>query len=214
MLPITRRALALGAGAFSGLCLAARTGHAAPRLVPTPASTEGPFYPRQFPVDVDADLVQVAGRADKAKGVITYLQGRLVAEDGRPVPAAAIEIWQCDAMGVYHHVGAASRGADPNFQGFGKAVTAADGGFRFRTIKPAAYPGRTPHIHVKVMATGHPALTAQLYVAGEPRNERDGLYRAATRRGGIDNSVMHFSAAAGAEPGAMVAATRIVLAAA
>jgi protocatechuate 3,4-dioxygenase beta subunit len=53
----------------------------------------------------------------------------------------------------------------------------ADGRFRFRTIRPAPYSGRTPHVHVKVLLGGRERLTTQLYVRGEPRNERDGIWR-------------------------------------
>ena len=51
-------------------------------------------------------------------------------------------------------------------------MSAADGGYRFRTIRPVAYPGRTPHIHFAVVAKGV-SLTTQMYVAGEPQNETD-----------------------------------------
>ena len=57
-------------------------------------------------------------------------------------------------------------------------MTDAAGRYRFRTIKPVAYPGRTPHIHVIVRKGRRRLLTTQLYVAGDPRNHRDGLYRA------------------------------------
>jgi protocatechuate 3,4-dioxygenase beta subunit len=62
------------------------------------------------------------------------------------------------------------------FQGRGRLLTAADGGFAFRTIRPVTYPGRTPHIHVLVAAPGRPDLVTQLYVDGEPGNARDGLF--------------------------------------
>lgn len=59
-------------------------------------------------------------------------------EHGRPVAKARVEIWQCDANGRYRHPG--DRGGapqDPNFQGYGELTTAADGAYRFRTIRPA-----------------------------------------------------------------------------
>jgi protocatechuate 3,4-dioxygenase, beta subunit len=57
-------------------------------------------------------------------------------------------------------------------------VTAgADGRYRFRTIRPAPYTGRTPHIHVKVKLERRELLTTQLYVAGDPHNGRDFLWR-------------------------------------
>jgi protocatechuate 3,4-dioxygenase beta subunit len=87
-----------------------------------------------------------------------------------------VEIWQCDEAGHYHHPGDRGR-ADPAFQGFGRVTVGADGRYRFRTIRPAPYTGRTPHIHVKVKLDRRELLTTQLYVQGEPRNERDGLWR-------------------------------------
>ena len=67
--------------------------------------------------------------------------------------------------------------ADPAFQGFGKVAVGRDGRYRFRTLKPVPYTGRTPHIHVKVRLGGAELLTTQLYVADDPGNERDGLWR-------------------------------------
>jgi protocatechuate 3,4-dioxygenase beta subunit len=108
---------------------------------------------------------------------VLHLGGRLLEPDGRPVPGAQIEIWQCDASGVYHHPRDPRGPADPDFQGFGATTSAADGGYRFRTIEPVAYPGRTPHIHFTISGPGFERLTTQMYLAGHPQNARDGLYR-------------------------------------
>jgi protocatechuate 3,4-dioxygenase beta subunit len=67
--------------------------------------------------------------------------------------------------------------ADPGFQGFGATRSAGDGGYRFRTIKPVPYPGRTPHIHVKLRHPSFGELTSQLFIAEDPGNARDGLWR-------------------------------------
>jgi protocatechuate 3,4-dioxygenase beta subunit len=205
---ITRRTLLGSAAALGGA--AALPALAQVRLTPTPPSTEGPFYPQSFPLDADADLVQVAGRGGSARGQIVYLAGKLVNHDGKPIAGAQVEIWQCDAGGVYHHVGSASRGADPNFQGYGKALTAADGGFRFRTIKPVPYPGRTPHIHVIVAGQGLPKLTTQLYNEGETRNERDFLFRSIAPEA-RDSVLMKFRPAPQLEAGALIAEPRLVM---
>jgi protocatechuate 3,4-dioxygenase beta subunit len=205
---ISRRLL-LGSAAALG-SVAALPVLAQARLMPTPPSTEGPFYPRSFPVDADADLVQVAGQGGRARGQVLYLAGKLFKHDGALISGAEIEIWQCDAGGVYHHVGSASRGADPNFQGYGKTRTAADGAFRFRTIKPVPYPGRTPHIHVIVAGPGLPKLTTQLYNDGEKQNERDFLFRSipAAARDGV---LMKFRPAPQLEAGALLAEPRLVI---
>lgn len=88
-----------------------------------------------------------------------------------------MEIWQCDASGRYLHPGdQGQRPRDAAFQAFGHDVTAADGHYRFRTIRPVPYPGRTPHIHVKAIAPGL-ELTTQFYIADDPRNAADFLWR-------------------------------------
>jgi protocatechuate 3,4-dioxygenase beta subunit len=206
---ITRRML-LGSAAATAAAFSALPGWAQARLLPTPRQTEGPFYPRSFPLDADSDLVQVAGRGGRARGNIVYLAGKVVNQDGKPISGAEVEIWQCDAGGVYHHVGEHSRGADPNFQGYGKARTAADGAFRFRTIKAVSYPGRTPHIHVIVAGQGLPKLTTQLYNDGEPQNERDHLFRAIAPAA-RDGVLMKFRPAPQLEAGALLAESRLVM---
>ncbi len=145
--------------------------------VATPRQTVGPFYPREFPADGDNDLVAVTGRSGLAQGELLLLAGAVTDVSGRPLAGARVEIWQCNAFGRYHHPrDGSSAPLDPNFQGWGAFVTGADGGYRFRTIKPVPYPGRTPHIHFRVSGRAVPELVTQMYVAGEPGNDRDGLY--------------------------------------
>jgi protocatechuate 3,4-dioxygenase, beta subunit len=96
--------------------------------------------------------------------------------EGQPVSGAQVEIWQCDHAGHYHHPGDGDR-ADADFQGFGRVSVGSDGRYRFRTIRPVPYSGRTPHIHVKVRLARRELLTTQLYVEGAPENERDFLWR-------------------------------------
>ena len=143
-------------------------------LAPTPRQTPGPFYPETLPLDRDNDLTRVDGRDGRAQGEYTELGGRVVDARGRPLAGVQVEIWQCNAFGRYHHP-RDNRGVslDPYFQGYGSFTTGADGGYRFRTIKPVSYPGRTPHIHFALSGPGVRAFTTQLYVAGEPANERD-----------------------------------------
>jgi protocatechuate 3,4-dioxygenase beta subunit len=145
------------------------------RLRPTPSQTEGPFYPVRMPADVDGDLLVLDGRP-YGKGRAAWLEGTLSDTDGRAVSGAAVEIWQCDPDGHYHHPGDGSR-ADPGFQGFGRVVVGADGAYRFRTLRPVPYSGRTPHIHLKVKLGARELLTTQVYVQGDPGNERDFLWQ-------------------------------------
>jgi len=100
--------------------------------------------------------------------------------DGLPLAGARIEIWQCDARGIYRHPRDREAQRDMGFQGRGRMVSGGDGSFAFRTIRPTNYPGRTPHIHVLVSAPGRPELVTQLYVEGEPGNARDFLFNRLT----------------------------------
>jgi protocatechuate 3,4-dioxygenase beta subunit len=142
---------------------------------PTPRQTEGPFYPVTLPRDSDFDLLRNGSQA-YTRGQPAWVEGSVTDLQGKPVSGAQVEIWQCDEAGHYHHPGDGGK-ADPAFQGFGRVTVGADGRYRFRTIRPVAYSGRTPHIHVKVKLASRELLTTQLYVAGDPHNERDFLWR-------------------------------------
>ncbi|WP_028672182.1 protocatechuate 3,4-dioxygenase [Saccharospirillum impatiens] len=177
MTDTNRRRFLIGLAASGPLLLPAPLLRAAGHFVLTPAQSAGPFYPDELPLDRDNDLIRV-NDGEQAMGVICNLYGRILDHSGSPVPQARVEIWQCDANGRYHHQGDPNDAApDPNFQGFGTTTTDADGRYRFRTIKPVPYPGRTPHIHFKVKGEGFDELTTQLYVAGHPQNSEDWLYR-------------------------------------
>ncbi|MCH9806633.1 MAG: protocatechuate 3,4-dioxygenase [Alphaproteobacteria bacterium] len=145
----------------------------------TPPATAGPFYPTpsmRF-TDADNDLVRISGVVEKAGGKVIALKGRVLDSKGAPVENARVEIWQCDVNGRYLHTGDRQRiTRDPGFQGFGHVVTGADGAYAFRTILPVAYPGRTPHIHVKVIDDGR-ELTTQFYIADHRQNAGDFLFQ-------------------------------------
>lgn len=170
----TRRVLATALIACPALWLGARAQPAA-RPRPTPSQTEGPFYPTRLPADADNDLLR-NGALRYTRGRPAWLEGTLRDLDGKPLQGAQVEIWQCDEDGHYDHPGDGGR-QDPAFQGFGRTVVDADGRWRFRTIRPAPYSGRTPHIHVKVRMGQRALLTTQLYVEGDPGNDRDFLWR-------------------------------------
>jgi protocatechuate 3,4-dioxygenase, beta subunit len=146
-----------------------------PARRPTPAQTEGPFYPDKLPVDSDADLL-ANGNLRYGKGQPAWVEGTLADADGKPIAGASIEIWQCDQDGHYHHPRDGGQ-ADPAFQGFGRVAVDAEGRWRFRTLRPVAYGGRAPHIHAKVKLGGRELLTTQLYAQDDPGNARDGLWR-------------------------------------
>jgi protocatechuate 3,4-dioxygenase beta subunit len=163
---IARRNLILGAAALA----TARTAEAAGVL--TPRQTEGPFYPRTIPGDSDFDLTSYGGTG-RPVGDVIDVTGRVYARNGDALPGAEVEIWHCDANGVYAHVDAG--GVDPNFQGYGAVRTDRGGDYRFRTIRPGLYTGRTRHIHFKAASAQRSRLTTQMYFPGEPGNSRDFL---------------------------------------
>jgi protocatechuate 3,4-dioxygenase beta subunit len=165
---------------FLGAAATALTapGAFAQELFRTPRQMEGPFYPDKLPLDTDNDLLVINDSTTPAVGEVTYFSGRILDAKGTPVRNALVEIWQCDANGAYLHSGTTNRERrDANFQGFGRFLTGSTGEYLFRTIKPVAYPGRTPHIHVKVKKGGKELLTTQCYIKGEARNERDFIFR-------------------------------------
>ena len=169
-----------------GLMVLAPLAPAATRAAPvrTPPATEGPFYPSpsmRF-TDADNDLVKITdGRRERAKGEVVVLRGRVLDRSGKPAVGARVEIWQCDVNGRYRHTRdfSVTRRRDSGFQGFGYVVTGDDGIYAFRTIRPVSYPGRTPHIHVKVIHRDV-SLTTQLYIDGHEKNLKDQLFRRLT----------------------------------
>jgi len=176
MRPLTHRRTAVAAVlAAPVIWRSAVAASPAGRLTPTPRQTEGPFYPLELPADTDHDLLR-NGVQQYRGGEPAWVEGTLTDTAGRALAGAFVEIWQCDADGRYHHPGDGGR-ADPAFQGFGRVTVGADGRWRFRTIRPVAYVGRTPHIHAKVRLGRRELLTTQLYVAGDPHNDRDFLWR-------------------------------------
>lgn len=163
------------AGALLGLSRPASA------LTQTPPQAEGPFYPPPSDrfADTDWDLVKVASRVRDAGGEVLQLTGRVLDATGASVEGALIEIWQCDANGRYLHSGDVSltRSRDPDFQGYGATRSGTDGGYRFRTILPVPYPGRTPHIHARIQRPDGSALITQIYLKDHPLNQGDFLFR-------------------------------------
>ena len=131
--------------------------------------------------DWDADLTRVQrGSLDAtARGEHLGLQLQVQDSEGRVIDGAEVEIWQCDALAAYRHPSVEQEPGrfDPGFQGFGAARSGKDGGVAFRTIRPVPYPGRTPHIHVKLRHASFGTLTSQLFIAGDPGNARDFLWK-------------------------------------
>lgn len=98
------------------------------------------------------------------------LTGYVLTRSCRPVAGATVDVWQADAGGAYDNAGYRLRGHE---------LTDAQGRYWFESVVPAAYSGRTAHIHVKVKAPGQPVQTTQLYFPNEPRNTRDNIFNPA-----------------------------------
>lgn len=181
-------------------------------LVETPRQTEGPFYPDTLPLDTDNDLLILNERLTPAVGDITHLSGRVLSRAGEPVPNAVVEIWQVDHHGAYLHSRTANRERrDTNFQGFGRFLTGMSGEYYFRTIRPVPYPGRTPHIHVKVKRGDRELLTTQCYIKGHPQNERDALLGGIRDPRARESVLVDFAAVPGSTLGELAARFDIVL---
>ena len=168
---LTRRTV-LTTGAFAaGSLLAIDPSLAETPLAPTPAcsdhpaatlrQTEGPFFKPSSPERTDLFEPGMAGQP-------LELVGLVLTRGCNGVPGALLEFWQADNAGDYDNSG---------FRLRGHQFADAEGRFRLRTIVPAAYVGRTRHIHVKVQPKGGRILTTQLYFPGEPKNAKDGLFR-------------------------------------
>lgn len=203
------RGLGLG-GAFFGV-----RGAFAEALTLTAAQEEGPFYPDHLPLDTDNDLLLINDAATPALGEVTYLSGRVLDGRGAPVRNALVEIWQADGGGIYRHTGDneedRQKRRDANFQSFGRFLTGSTGEYLFRTIKPVKYPGRTPHIHVKVKRTGKELLCTQCYIAGEPANEKDSIYMGIKDPKARASVTLPFRSQEGAAAGELAARFDIVL---
>ena len=175
----TRRSFltSIAVGAVGTTAFAAN-GFFADELTKTPSQTEGPFYPDKMPLDTDNDLLIINNSITPAVGIVTNLGGRILNTRGEPLRNATVEIWQVDNNGAYIHTRSDNRDKrDANFQGFGRFETGSTGEYRFRTIKPVPYSGRTAHIHFAVKLKGRDNFTTQCYVKGQPENERDGILK-------------------------------------
>jgi protocatechuate 3,4-dioxygenase beta subunit len=123
-----------------------------------PQQTEGPYY-------LDLDLLRVNLVEDRP-GTPLVLDLRVVrAGSCAPIADVAVDIWQCDAAGVYSGYAGQLGGLDTTGQRFlrGTQLTDGAGHALFETIYPGWYPGRTTHIHFKVQLSTSSAVTSQIY---------------------------------------------------
>jgi protocatechuate 3,4-dioxygenase, alpha subunit len=146
------------------------------KLIVTPSQTVGPFFHLALDRPEWADLT----RGNPA-GERIVVEGRVSDGDGVAVGDACLELWQANAAGRYAHPDDTRTDTplDPNFRGFGRVSTDADGRFRFTTIRPGPVPGRgnalqAPHIAVAIFARGLlKQLHTRIYFAGESANDSD-----------------------------------------
>jgi len=211
-IPSSRRRFLNMMGLGVGAAALWRPGVFAQALVETPRQTEGPFYPDRLPLDTDNDLLILNDRITPAVGEVTHLSGRVLDGRGDPLSGVVVEIWQVDNNGAYLHSGTSNRDRrDVNFQGFGRFETGSTGEYRFRTIKPVPYPGRTPHIHVKVKRGDRELLTTQCYVKGHPGNAGDGLLRGIRDARARESVLVDFAPLPDSRTGELAARFDIVL---
>ena len=181
---VLKMALALGAVSLTAPLRSALAQDAAgfnPRgPMPTPDQILGPFYPVQKPTDGGSDLTRLKGRSGRAQGQVIYVMGRVLSVRGQPAPGVKLEIWQANAAGKYTHPHDMNKAPiDPNFDGYATVVTDSDGRYRFKTVKPGAYPVvadyvRPPHIHFDITGKVNRLIT-QMYFPDEPLNDKDPL---------------------------------------
>jgi protocatechuate 3,4-dioxygenase, beta subunit len=149
--------------------------------ISTPNQTKGPFYPvpeisqQEF---FDVDLTRKDKDSPIASGKVIAIAGVVMSEDEQLLKDSVVEVWQACETGRYNHSADKNdRPMDPNFQYWGRMTCDEQGAFRFKTILPGKYPGRTPHIHFRVIAKDRPKLVTQLYFADhEEQNRKDNIY--------------------------------------
>jgi protocatechuate 3,4-dioxygenase beta subunit len=175
-LGLTRREALTGAAATFGLGLAPGRSRSAgaeewlaamPRgakmCVLTPEAVEGPFY-------FDPKLVRTDITEGHRGAPLALTLQVVAAADCAPIASARVDLWHADALGMYSgYRGQGDEGVATRGQTFlrGTQVTGADGKAQFATIYPGWYPGRTPHIHFKVLLDERSLVTGQLYFPDE-----------------------------------------------
>jgi protocatechuate 3,4-dioxygenase beta subunit len=154
-------------------------------MAPTPHVVLGPFYPVPLPDDASGDLFRREPTSALARSAMVEIRGRVVTLDGEPIRGALVEIWQANAAGRYAHPrDRNSAPLDPDFMGYGRQHTGADGRYRFRTMRPGAYHDgvemRAPHVHFQVTGPTD-RLVTQLFFANEPLHHDDRWFRNSRR---------------------------------
>jgi len=149
----------------------------------TLSETTGPVFGHGVVKDSEADLTRQ--HAADPLGERIVVSGRLLDENARPIPNALIEMWQANSSGRYNHaIDDHDAPLDPNFTGYGRVLTDAQGHYRFVTVKPGAYPWRNhynawrpAHLHFSLFGIGLlQRLVTQMYFPGDPLLPYDPMY--------------------------------------
>ena len=159
----------------------------------------GPVYGHESLRPTDNDLT-LQGKGEPL-GERIIVSGRVLDEDGRPLPHTLIEVWQANAGGRYVHTRDQHPAPlDPNFMGAGRCITDAEGRYTFTTVKPGAYPWRNhhnawrpAHIHFSVFGPHLSSrLVTQMYFPGDPLLDLDPIFRSIPDPGGRRRLVASF----------------------
>jgi protocatechuate 3,4-dioxygenase beta subunit len=156
-----------------------------PLVIIPPSMTEitGPLFGHNAVRADEADLTKQHKGEPLGERII--VAGRVLDEDGRPVPDTLIEVWQANAAGRYPHVvDQHPAPLDPNFTGAGRVVTDPEGRYRFVTVKPGSYPWRNhhnawrpAHIHLSLFGASFLSrMVTQMYFPGDPLFPFDPIY--------------------------------------
>jgi protocatechuate 3,4-dioxygenase beta subunit len=184
---LDRRALMKMTAALAAAAAVSRANDAkAEGLARTPQQILGPFYPLSE-LPRTADLTKLPGRPGRAQGQVINVMGRVLNLKGEPVRDAKVEVWQANAFGRYTHPSDPNPAPlDPNFDGSATLATDAEGRYRFKTIKPSAYPAapnliRPAHIHFQVSGR-RDRLVTQMYFDGDQYNASDPFLNSVGRK--------------------------------
>jgi protocatechuate 3,4-dioxygenase, beta subunit len=148
----------------------------------TPSQTIGPFFGLGLVRPGDDDLACKEPGGPRAEGTPIVISGQVFDQNGKPVRKALIEVWQANRSGKYEHPDDTTPAPlDPNFKGWGRALTDSQGRYSFRSILPGAYPNpgydnwmRPPHVHFSLFAAGvMQRLITQMYFPDEALNDID-----------------------------------------
>jgi len=171
-------------------------------LAQTLSELTGPVYGQDALGPLDDDLTKNGAVDGEPLGERIIVTGRVMDEDGRPVPNTLVEIWQTNAAGRYiHKVDQHNAPIDPNFFGAGRCMTDAVGRYRFITVRPGAYPWgnhangwRPPHIHFSLFGPSFlTRLVTQMYFPGDPLLELDPVFLAVPDSEARERLIAEFS---------------------